>query len=481
MFTAARLHRSIDRARSQSDDFFSHSSVHGLQYLASESGRRSPIERTLWATIFLVSISTCAILGREIYRKWQQTPVIIGINERMTSIWEIPLPGMTICPDFPLTNFTVRCEKDCEITKTFVGESVCRTINSLSMEEMFQSDVLENAENYPYLRGINKTSSWDLDTGYDNSMNIEDSYHSYPKRFIFGMGGQFLDIEIQYRKADSNNTEGREQFFSIILHLPNEYPQKVNGFHTIPAGYRFVLHLTPQMMITSEELRSYSPHKRQCYYQDEKRLKYFKHYTEANCKLEWYDNLSEQCNCTMFPVPDKTDSTLCSLSDSNANCLIDSWHSVRNMTLLNQIQQVQNYTMVKLSEEVCIPSCTSISYDADISSLTSSPTSPAEPTITTTVRAQFRSPQFVAWKRRELFSTVDLVASIGGLAGLFVGASLLSIVEVIYFFTIRPIIAGKRLTYQIPSEDDEDDDFDYHRRSTTHYATTSTADCAKGN
>ncbi|XP_029731018.2 sodium channel protein Nach-like [Aedes albopictus] len=452
MFIASRLERSIDYARLQSDDFFSHTSVHGMKYLASASGRRSPIERTLWAVIFLVSISTCALLAREIYRKWQQTPVIVGINERMTSIWEIPFPGMTICPDLPLANFSVSCDGHCEITKTFVAESTCHTINSLSMEEMFRSEVLEDAVNYPYLRGINKRSNWDLDNGYDHNLSFEDSYYSYPKRFILGMGGQFLDIEIKYLKKDFENIEDRHQFFSIILHLPNEYPQKISGFHAIPAGQGFVLHLSPQMMTTSEELRGYPPHKRQCYYQDERKLNYFEHYTEANCKLEWYNNHSEQCNCTMFPVPNHRHLKLCSLLDENADCLIDAWHSLTNITLVNQMKQLQNYQLEKLSEEACLPPCTSLYYDADIALLTSNSIKPSEYYVTTTLRAQFRSPQFVAWKRRELFSTTDLIASIGGLAGLFVGASLLSIVEVIYFFTIRPIIndgSKRRGTYEV--------------------------------
>lgn len=52
----------------------------------------------------------------------------------------------------------------------------------------------------------------------------------------------------------------------------------------------------------------------------------------------------------------------------------------------------------------------------------------------------FRTPQFVPWKRRELFSETELIASIGGLVGLFIGASLLSAVELIYFFTIRLVV-----------------------------------------
>lgn len=40
-------------------------------------------------------------------------------------------------------------------------------------------------------------------------------------------------------------------------------------------------------------------------------------------------------------------------------------------------------------------------------------------------------------KRSELHSTSDFVAECGGLFGLFIGASLLSFIEIIYFFTLH--------------------------------------------
>lgn len=41
------------------------------------------------------------------------------------------------------------------------------------------------------------------------------------------------------------------------------------------------------------------------------------------------------------------------------------------------------------------------------------------------------------YKRNVIRGTLDLVVSIGGTAGLFVGASLLSFVEIFYYFIVR--------------------------------------------
>lgn len=49
----------------------------------------------------------------------------------------------------------------------------------------------------------------------------------------------------------------------------------------------------------------------------------------------------------------------------------------------------------------------------------------------------FKEAQFLTSKRSELYGTTDFLANCGGLLGLFMGVSTLSIVEIIYFCTVR--------------------------------------------
>lgn len=49
----------------------------------------------------------------------------------------------------------------------------------------------------------------------------------------------------------------------------------------------------------------------------------------------------------------------------------------------------------------------------------------------------FKENQFITSKRSELVGLTDFVASCGGLLGLFMGVSILSIVEFIYYFSLR--------------------------------------------
>lgn len=49
----------------------------------------------------------------------------------------------------------------------------------------------------------------------------------------------------------------------------------------------------------------------------------------------------------------------------------------------------------------------------------------------------FKEHQFITSKRSELYGPTDFLANCGGLLGLFMGVSVLSIVEIIYYWTLR--------------------------------------------
>lgn len=50
----------------------------------------------------------------------------------------------------------------------------------------------------------------------------------------------------------------------------------------------------------------------------------------------------------------------------------------------------------------------------------------------------FKSSHFIPIQRSESFSKTDLVANCGGILGLFMGFSLISMAELLYYCTVRP-------------------------------------------
>lgn len=53
------------------------------------------------------------------------------------------------------------------------------------------------------------------------------------------------------------------------------------------------------------------------------------------------------------------------------------------------------------------------------------------------INIEFLTWPIIRYKREVLFGWVDLLVSFGGIAGLFLGFSLLSGVEIVYYFTMR--------------------------------------------
>lgn len=91
----------------------------------------------------------------------------------------------------------------------------------------------------------------------------------------------------------------------MYVHHPAELP--VFGQHEIIYGLvneRTFLHISPKLVKTDERLRSWTPYERGCYYSYERRLKFYKVYTNANCLNECEANLTlANCLCNILPHP----------------------------------------------------------------------------------------------------------------------------------------------------------------------------------
>lgn len=83
----------------------------------------------------------------------------------------------------------------------------------------------------------------------------------------------------------------------------------------------------------------------------------------------------------------------------------------------------------------CLPECNKIDYDFEF-------IEEKEPLVNyfftnISLSIFFTDNEFIAYRRFESYGVVSLLSNIGGLLGLFLGISVLSVVEVIYLVTLR--------------------------------------------
>lgn len=138
------------------------------------------------------------------------------------------------------------------------------------------------------------------------------------------------------------------------------------------------------MITTSEGLRNYKPEQRKCFYQSERRLHFFKMYTQDNCEKECLANLTKtMCGCVKFSMPSKyakytkfncnfisTFICVCFIGDNATKICgaakIKCYLNIQNILLYeDQSENIDNKSFHDKCN--CWPACTSIKYDADIS------------------------------------------------------------------------------------------------------------------
>lgn len=63
------------------------------------------------------------------------------------------------------------------------------------------------------------------------------------------------------------------------------------------------------------DLRKPQPSERSCYFEDERKLRFFKVYTRQNCKIRYFSNFSrEACNCVSFDLVRDPDTRVCGIT-----------------------------------------------------------------------------------------------------------------------------------------------------------------------
>lgn len=334
------------------------------------------------------------------------------------------------------------------LVKTYTDEGICFTFNGLSVNELFRP----NTYQYKYYKKYVKSEAesrhslkWSLQDGYGTGSDMK----SYPYR-VLGAGsrpGFFIALQGLTKNMDYI-CRGAVQGFKIQLHSPDDVPRISNQYIRIPFGKEVLLSVKPSMIITSDGISNYTPEGRQCYFNDERYLKYFKIYTQSNCELECLSNYTlRQCGCVKFSMPRTSNMKVC--NESNISC----YDKAEDALLKEEFTQGLNDSSFNHRGKTkcnCLPACTSLAYNTEISQadfdlLNFAHSSKGlfdyyskfEGLQMSRLIIFFKENQFITSKRSELYGLTDFLANCGGLLGLCSGFSFLSLVELIYHFTIR--------------------------------------------
>ncbi|KAF5296274.1 hypothetical protein FQR65_LT10269 [Abscondita terminalis] len=224
----------------------------------------------------------------------------------------------------------------------------------------------------------------------------------------------------------------------MILHNPSEIPQIEELGFMLPVGFELGVAFKPIIYDASPDIRSIDLQKRMCYFNDERFLKYYRTYSNANCKMECLVNKTiEQCGCVPYHYPKSDETRIC--------------HHVNDLCSM-RVKDSMEALLSETDEKDfcdCLPSCFRLDFEkvisyAQIINKTRPPDHYLHNKSRTYIRnniiavdVYFEVTDFSRFTKNELYGSSDIIASVGGLLGLFLGFSILSIVEVLYYVTLK--------------------------------------------
>ncbi|KAM7342301.1 pickpocket protein 28-like [Cochliomyia hominivorax] len=285
----------------------------------------------------------------------------------------------------------------------------------------------------------NITGNWSLDDGY-----VGQGFNAYPQRSILSSARNGLFAFLMGFEHNFDYTcRSFKQGYKVFLNSPESVPLTTGNYILIPHEEEVLVSIIPQYVISTDNLHDFGPEKRQCYFNDERYLRFFKSYSQSNCQTECLANYTiSKCGCAKFWMPKPLDTPICSLTD------VDCYsHAADEMNLIisNQTKQKLLDPNVKIMCD-CMPSCNSLDYNFEISRafydfektiLANRDTYEHDDARGSRFSVYYKETQFTAIKRTVMFGVTTLIANCGGIFGLFMGISSLSIIEFIYFFSVR--------------------------------------------
>lgn len=257
-------------------------------------------------------------------------------------------------------------------------------------------------------------------------LSAEYSHDVYPKRAFRGLGFG-LNVVLQTNASDLDYVcVGPVQGYQLKIHPPNDYPIMTNGFHRIPLGKEMTVRVKSAVSIdTTKDCDSTSSHY----------LEYFSEYTQSNCLAECAsDFVKSECGCVHFSMFHHYKTEVC--GQPKTKCIQSA---------------LKNFTMAQKSGSEfhcnCKPSCNRLTYSTETS------TNDFDFAKTFEAFGQDLEGEFpgAIMSRLSVFITddsykqsvtvensfVERLAKVGIFLAIFLGASLISLVEVLFYIFRR--------------------------------------------
>lgn len=215
-----------------------------------------------------------------------------------------------------------------------------------------------------------------------------------------------------------------------LIHEKYTYPGPTAFEFVVASGRETVAKLYPIALTSSSEIQHLSSSARRCHVTSPSQKN---RYRSDNCYIHCRETIMRKlCGCIPFSAS-----------------IIETGVQICNLTHISCLARItlQKYTLTLQDPDCnCLPDCEITSYKVAVTTLPLSALqySPgkfyetaARTKNATALHITFARHSAMLQRRELVLSWINLISSLGGVFGLFLGCSFISLVEIIYFFCIH--------------------------------------------
>ncbi|XP_050089765.1 pickpocket protein 28-like [Anopheles aquasalis] len=433
-------------------DYLRNSTFPLIRYALTPELNRTPFK------IFWLGVMVClgGVFGFTVMvnveRLKDPANVLIKRAERPLPIWSVPFPGVTICPrkgegvceegrlDEICESICWKdsCSDQCEelLDAVRTERGICYSFNGVSGEEIFNKDRVINLKHLS--NGTRAIKNWDFLRGVQVINNV--LVKQYPSAAQSLSGRYRLKMVLKNTQNDTQNCINPG--IDVHIHSPIDFPFKLNKPLSLTSGSHAHLTVQPNMIRTQRYLKYFTSSMTGCYSQIQNPLQLFSIYTPNNCELECHTTLyHEQRGCVLEHMPRANGTLLCGNNTLGPYDIIDKNAKARMRT--EGIPRSQFFRRACN----CLPACVDYTYSYEARVLRN-----PEPesdflfgneteVLTSELLVEFGEDHFYPSVRSIRYSLLDFLADGGGLVALFLGCSLVTLLELLFFCLIKPAMS----------------------------------------
>ncbi|XP_050528842.1 sodium channel protein Nach-like [Daktulosphaira vitifoliae] len=469
------------------------STIHGLRHVVQKDAKRW--ERVIWISLLTVASFTIFILLIYWWNIYINSPVQVVVDDPRYPLSKIDFPALTICPiNKILYSKTKALSLSRYPNNSALRQKFLNSLTALSiMRFPFYSEPLNFIKNHSYItiptdqiinimkllmpsisdvffkcywRGanINCTDLFRLqrtEEGFCYSFNSKtaernenDSDKNPPFQMPNGslmplrnnVGGKMTGLEVILNdiENDSMPLDTRAKGFNVIVHTPEDFPDVSDNYKLYRNADRLtLLAVSVSRIIADESLYRVSESRRNCFMWNDNMISNNKITSHSNnknnckstCRLQTIRNL---CNCIPYFYNDnkKDDIDVCGVE--HIKCLVRVDAIQRNTLAPTNETGFPKWSQPPHMNCTCPQPCSFLIYSTEVRSqlreyLDISQFNDDIGPTPVYLDFHFRDQFAISYIRSMKYSTQDLLVSVGGIASLFLGCSLVSLIEILYY------------------------------------------------